>query len=172
MSPREEDKEELIDDVRVRDIKVVLQGGDVDIAANLRNWLAVEGQGDAYCTGREDKRRTYVLLDIFLSMFEGSLSKLCGNLRRRIVHELAIRPKDIACVGALLLLIGIAAVPLLRLRGARRRGRRSELRDRRDVLRHGMVQRGRLPVICSLHGGIETSAAAQMVGVGGNGLAG
>ncbi len=95
------------------------------------------------------------MLDIFLAVLESSLAKLSSDLGGRIIHELAIGAKDVARA-ATLLLIGIAAVTLLRLRGAWRRGRRSELRYRRYVLRHGVVQRGRLPVVGALHGEFES----------------
>lgn len=35
MAPREENEEELVEDVRVGDVEVVLEGGDVDEATNL-----------------------------------------------------------------------------------------------------------------------------------------
>lgn len=93
----------------------------------------------------------YILLDVFLAVLERGLAKLRSNLRCGIVHELAIGTKDIASIASLLL-VRVAAVSLLRLRGARRRRRRPQLRNCRNVLRHRVVQRGRLPVICSLHG--------------------
>lgn len=49
----------------------------------------------------------------------------------------------------LLLLVRAAIVAAVGLGGGRRRG--SELRDRRDMLRDGVMQRGRLAEGCSLH---------------------
>lgn len=96
---------------------------------------------------------TNVLLHVFLAVLEGGLANLGGNLGRRIVHELSVGAKDVAGRGALLLVGRAAAIALLlRLRRAWRRRRRAELGDRRDVLRHRVVQRGRLPVRRPLHG--------------------
>lgn len=152
--PGEEHEEEFIDDVRVGDVEVVLQSRNVNIATDLERWLAVEGQRG------EGDRGAHVLLDVFLAVLESSLAKLSGDLSGGIIHKLAIGAKDVARA-ATLLLIGIAAVALLRLRGAWRRGRRSELRHRRYVLRYGVVQRGRLPVVGALHGRFESYTACR-----------
>jgi len=38
---------------------------------------------------------SYILLDVFLSMPEGSLAKLRGQLGRWVIHELSVLPKHI-----------------------------------------------------------------------------
>ncbi len=63
------------------------------------------------------------MLDVFLAVLECGLAKLRSDLRCRVVHELAIGTKDIASIASLLL-VRIAAVPLLRLRRAGGRRRR------------------------------------------------
>ncbi len=160
VSPGKEHDEEFVDDVGVGDVKVVLQSRDVDIATNLESWLVAKGPGGA----RADAT-AYILLDVFLAVLERRLAKLGRDLGGGIIHKLAVGAKDVAGAGAALLLIGIAAVAL-RLRGARRRGRGPELRHRRYVLRHGMVQRGRLPVVGSLHGEVRVVCRVPR-GVGG-----
>lgn len=66
---------------------------------------------------------SYVLLNVFLTVLEGGLAELGGDLRSGVVHELAVGAKDVAA-RAPLLLVGVRVVAmLLRLRGARR-GRR------------------------------------------------
>jgi hypothetical protein len=62
---------------------------------------------------------TYILLHVLLAMLEGRLAKLGRHLRRRIVHELPISPKDVAGVTALLLVRSSSI--LLRLRRTGRR---------------------------------------------------
>lgn len=53
---------------------------------------------------------TYVLLEVFLSVLEGSLAELCGELGSGVVHEVAILA-EVAAVGCPLLgLVGVAIV--------------------------------------------------------------
>jgi hypothetical protein len=42
MSPREENDEELVDDVEVGDVEVVLERGDIEVAANLETQTGSE----------------------------------------------------------------------------------------------------------------------------------
>lgn len=96
------------------------------------------------------------MFHILLPLFDRRLPKLCRNLRRGIIHELAICAEDIARRATLLLVrVGAASARCVRLLlGLRRAGwrrRRSELGNGRDVLRHRMVQRRRLGVRCPLH---------------------
>ena len=104
------------------------------------------------------------MLNVFLAMFKGRLPKLRGHLRRGIVHELPIGAKDVARRAALLLVGRPAVALLMRLRRAGRRRRRPQLGHCGNVLRHGVVQRGRLPVRRPLHGdGGRRSGCARRV---------
>jgi hypothetical protein len=95
-------------------------------------------------------------------MLKRCLAKLRGHLRRWVVHELTIGTKDISSIASLLL-VWVSAVSLMRLRRPWRRRRRPELRHCRDMLRYGMMQRGRLPVICALHGRCDARSAKKTV---------
>lgn len=66
---------------------------------------------------------THVLLEIFLSVLEGSLAELGGELGCGVVHEVAILAEVAPVRGALLGLVGVAIVLRLGL-GARRWRRR------------------------------------------------
>lgn len=91
------------------------------------------------------------MLQVFLSGSDSALAQLRCELRGRVVHEISVLPKHVSPAGVLLLLL-----LLLRLRLVRaaivalaywwRWG--SELGDRRDVLRNGVVKGRRLPVCC------------------------
>lgn len=60
---------------------------------------------------------SYILLYIFLTLFDCCLSKLSSYLSRRVVHELPIHSKDVTiAASASLLLIRISSVTLLGLR--------------------------------------------------------
>lgn len=66
---------------------------------------------------------TYILLEVFLSVLEGSLAELCCELGSGVVHEVAVLA-EVAAVGRpLLSLVGVAIVLRLGLgaRGWRRR---------------------------------------------------
>lgn len=108
----------------------------------------------------------YVLLDVFLAVLKRRLAELGSYLRRRVVHKLPVRAKDVAGRPALLLVGSPAVALLLRLRRARRRRRRSELGDCGNMLRHRVVQGGRLPVRRPLHGEAIEAQACVVVGAG------
>lgn len=68
-------------------------------------------------------RATYVLLEIFLPVLEGSLAELGGELGGGIVHKVAVLAEGAAVGRALLSLVGIAIVLRLGLGACRWRRR-------------------------------------------------
>lgn len=87
MAPREQDQEQLVDDVAIGDVEVVLQGGEVDPSI-------------------------YILLDVL----EGTLSDLADKLgSHRVIYEVPIRTKDIAprAGSGRALLVGISVRAML-----------------------------------------------------------
>jgi uncharacterized protein YjeT (DUF2065 family) len=147
VAPGKQDEEQLVDNVRVGDVEVVLEGRVVEPAVNLEDRMLASMLQWAQHSGV----MTHVLFKVFLAVLEGVLPHGGGDLGRRVVHEVAILPKHIGALAGLALLVWIAIGALcLRLRRRRRRGG-SKLWDCRDVLRHWMVQRGRGPVVLALH---------------------
>ena len=96
----------------------------------------------------EGKRKTNILLQVFLPGPNGALPELRCELCGRVVYEISILPKHVSSARVLLLLLLLrsllvgAAIVALPYRGRRR----SELGNGRDVLRNGVVKRRRLPV--------------------------
>ena len=141
--PREQDEEELVDDVGICDVEVVLERVDVDVAVELDERASAvlkvsSEEGSAWIP--------YVLLHILLVVLEGRLAELGGDLGGGIVHELAVPAKDVAGGGAALLLVGAAGIALLRALLRHWRRRRSQLGDCRDMLRDGVVEGRGLPI--------------------------
>lgn len=66
---------------------------------------------------------TYVLLEIFLPVFEGSLAELGGELGGGVGHEVAVLAEGAAVGRALLSLVGVAIVLRLGLGACRWRRR-------------------------------------------------
>lgn len=87
MAPREQDQEQLIDDVAVGNIEVVLQGREVDPA-----------------------------VDVLLDVFEGVLANLADELGSHgVVYKVSVGAKDIAACagGGRALLIGVSVRAML-----------------------------------------------------------
>ena len=99
---------------------------------------------------------TYILLEILLPLLDRGLGKVRRDLRRGVVHKLPILAKHAATAiwSGLPLLVWVTVVLRLRLGGCWRR-RRSKLRNGGDVLGHGMVEGGRLPIPRTLHRNLE-----------------
>ena len=110
MPPGEQDEEQLVDDVEVGDIEIVFQGGDVDETVKL----ARSQHLNSHRSNIKDVKcgLAYVLLDVFLAVLESRLAELGRYLRRRVIHELPVRAKDVARRAALLL-VGRSAVALV-----------------------------------------------------------
>jgi hypothetical protein len=82
MPPRKQYDAQLGDDVRVRYIEVVFQGGDGDESTNLRLSAHFRDKIEG-CGGL----RTYVLLHVLLAGVKGSLAHLQAHLCGGVVHK-------------------------------------------------------------------------------------
>ena len=118
MSPWEEDNDELVDDIGVGDIKVVLQGGDIDITIEL-------GDIRQRAPVLERVEGTNVLFHVLLTSHNRTLTDLETHLSRRIIHDSSkcwvhvIALLSHACLS--LLSISVALLLWLLLRDRRRR---------------------------------------------------
>lgn len=85
MSPREEDENQLIEDVGIGNVKVVFQRGDRDVAIKLSRQLVYLFTLSSFplviCLG------TYILFHILLPSRHSRLSHLESHLSRGIRHE-------------------------------------------------------------------------------------
>lgn len=87
MPPGEQDQDEFIDNVAIRDVKVVFESGEIDIAVDLFSKSAFNPT--AYHSGAAN-----ILFYIFLSMLQSRLPNLKAHLRRRIRYEVSICAKS------------------------------------------------------------------------------
>jgi hypothetical protein len=114
------------------------------------NWGACQLSAQSECL----RGGAYVLLHILLAGVHGALAHLEAQLGRGVVDEAAERGRYVAAVllaghamlrlRLLLLLLLCVAIAALGLRRRLGRRGRAQLRDGRDVLGHGVVERRRV----------------------------
>jgi hypothetical protein len=109
MPPREEDQDYFREDVRIRNVEVMLQRGDVDITAELSIRSAIV---------HPTIQATYILFHVFCSMLQCGLPNLEPHLGGWVIDESTICAKRI--ISSLLRLIWVSIPRLLLLRHRRR----------------------------------------------------
>lgn len=138
MPPREEDQENLAQDVGGRDVEVVFQSWDGYVSIYLRLMLA-----NAH---RSVDGINYTLFHILLTGHHGFLANLEAHLGRLIVHEAAESRRELTSTARLLGVSTHLAVgtPIIRTSLRLGRGRRAHHRDGRHMLWYRVVKRWRV----------------------------
>lgn len=158
MSPGEEDKREFAQDIVIRDVKVVFESRNRDVAVDLE---VISASIPEIPQPQFLSSGSYILFHILLACHHSALSNLESHLRRGFVHEApeigGIGPAPPLCRGWL---IRVSIIRVLRLLLGHWQRRRPHHRHSRDMLRYGVVKGRRLCWLgregASLHGVSQT----------------